>query len=204
MNKQIPAWLCISLSVVLALMMVGCSVPAARGLPDLRYAPNTLPYTDQVEVRWREQSFSFLLTQQLTADQQLQAIATTLMGQQLFELQYDGQKVKTVQRIDEIKRLPMDYVLRDIVWATWLESSVQQPLQQQHYQLMTEGSQRQVLNQAKIILQSTQINAKEWHIENQQAGYQIDLSRLDNETTENEFIKNKVIKSQMRSSEAKR
>lgn len=181
MIKQITAWIFISLSVAL----LGCSVPAARGLPDLHYAPSTLPYTDQVEVRWREQSFSFLLTQQLTVDQQLQAIATTLMGQQLFELQYDGQQVKTVQRIDEIKRLPMDYVLRDIVWATWPESSVQQPLQQQHYQLMTDGSQRQILNQAKIILQSKQINAKEWHIENKQAGYEIDLSRLDNEASDN-------------------
>lgn len=177
MVKQVLMWLLISLSVVL----VGCSVPVARGLPDLRFAPKTLPYTDQVEVRWREHSFSFLLTQQLTADQQLQAIATTLMGQQLFALNYDGQRVKTIQRLDEFKRVPVDYLLRDMLWATWPESSLQQVLPQQGFQLLVDHSQRQVKQQAKIILHSQHINDKEWHIENQQAGYQIDVSRLDDD-----------------------
>jgi hypothetical protein len=179
MVRQILVWLLVGFSLALA----GCSVPAARGLPDLRYAPKTLPYTDQVEMRWREHSFSFLLTQQLTAGQQLQAIATTLMGQQLFALTYDGQQVKTIQRLDEFKRVPVDYLLRDMLWATWPKSSLQQALPQQGFQLVVDHSQREVQQQAKIILHSQHINDKEWHIENKQAGYQIDVSRLDDAAT---------------------
>jgi hypothetical protein len=46
-------------------------------------------------------------------------LALSLTGQQLFKLSFDGQKVDVEQRIDPMKRLPFDYVVRDILYATY-------------------------------------------------------------------------------------
>ena len=46
-------------------------------------------------------------------------LALSLTGQQLFKLSFDGQKVEAEQRIDPMKRLPFDYVVRDILYATY-------------------------------------------------------------------------------------
>ena len=46
-------------------------------------------------------------------------LALSLTGQQLFKLSFDGQKVDVEQRIDPMKRLPVDYVVRDILYATY-------------------------------------------------------------------------------------
>ncbi len=46
-------------------------------------------------------------------------LVLSLTGQQLFKLSFDGQKVDVEQRIDPMKRLPFDYVVRDILYATY-------------------------------------------------------------------------------------
>ena len=68
--------------------------------------------------QWAAQSFSFLLYQQQRG-QSLDMLALSLTGQQLFKLSFDGQKVDVEQRIDQMKRLPFDYVVRDILYATY-------------------------------------------------------------------------------------
>ena len=46
-------------------------------------------------------------------------LALSLTGQQLFKLNFDGQKVKVEQRIEQLRFLPFDYVVRDILYATY-------------------------------------------------------------------------------------
>ena len=93
-------------------------IPKAQGLATPEWAAQNYQRQDQIEVQWKSQSFSFLLYQQQRG-QSLDMLALSLTGQQLFKLSFDGQKVDVEQRIDPMKRLPFDYVVRDILYATY-------------------------------------------------------------------------------------
>lgn len=73
---------------------------------------------DQVDVRWRSKQFSFLLYQRQQGEA-LQMVALTLTGQQLFDVDYDGRRVIVKQRIDEMRLLPFEFLVRDILVATY-------------------------------------------------------------------------------------
>lgn len=103
-----------------ALLCSACQswIPKAQGLATPQWAAQNYQRQDQIEVRWKTQSFSFLLYQQQLG-QSLDMLALSLTGQQLFKLSFDGQKVEVEQRIDPMKWLPFDYVVRDILYATY-------------------------------------------------------------------------------------
>ena len=103
-----------------ALLCSACQswIPKAQGLVTPEWAAQNYQRQDQIEVQWKTQSFSFLLYQQQRG-QSLDMLALSLTGQQLFKLSFDGQKVEAEQRIDPMKRLPFDYVVRDILYATY-------------------------------------------------------------------------------------
>ncbi|AYA70167.1 DUF3261 domain-containing protein [Acinetobacter sp. WCHA55] len=103
-----------------ALLCSACQswIPKAQGLVTPQWAAQNYQRQDQIEVQWKTQSFSFLLYQQQRG-QSLDMLALSLTGQQLFKLSFDGQKVEVEQRIDPMKRLPFDYVVRDILYATY-------------------------------------------------------------------------------------
>ena len=103
-----------------ALLCSACQswIPKAQGLATQQWAAQNYQRQDQIEVQWKTQSFSFLLYQQQRG-QSLDMLALSLTGQQLFKLSFDGQKVEAEQRIDPMKRLPFDYVVRDILYATY-------------------------------------------------------------------------------------
>ena len=103
-----------------ALLCSACQswIPKAQGLATPEWAAQNYQRQDQIEVQWKTQSFSFLLYQQQRG-QSLDMLALSLTGQQLFKLSFDGQKVEAEQRIDPMKRLPFDYVVRDILYATY-------------------------------------------------------------------------------------
>ena len=103
-----------------ALLCSACQslIPKALGLATPQWAAQNYQRQDQIEVQWKSQSFSFLLYQQQRG-QSLDMLALSLTGQQLFKLSFDGQKVDVEQRIDPMKRLPFDYVVRDILYATY-------------------------------------------------------------------------------------
>ncbi|WP_168382266.1 MULTISPECIES: DUF3261 domain-containing protein [Acinetobacter] len=103
-----------------ALLCSACQswIPKAQGLATPEWAAQNYQRQDQIEVQWKTQSFSFLLYQQQRG-QSLDMLALSLTGQQLFKLSFDGQKVEAEQRIDPMKRLPFDYVARDILYATY-------------------------------------------------------------------------------------
>lgn len=93
-------------------------IPEAQGLATPQWAAQNYQRQDQIEVQWKTQSFSFLLYQQQRG-QSLDMLALSLTGQQLFKLSFDGQKVHVEQRIEAMKLLPFDYVVRDILYATY-------------------------------------------------------------------------------------
>ena len=103
-----------------ALLCNACQslIPKAQGLATPQWVAQNYQCQDQIEVQWKTQSFSFLLYQQQRG-QSLDMLALSLTGQQLFKLSFDGQKVEAEQRIDPMKRLPFDYVVRDILYATY-------------------------------------------------------------------------------------
>ena len=103
-----------------ALLCSACQswIPKVQGLATPQWAAQNYQRQDQIEVQWKTQSFSFLLYQQQRG-QSLDVLALSLTGQQLFKLSFDGQKVEAEQRIDPMKRLPFDYVVRDILYATY-------------------------------------------------------------------------------------
>lgn len=165
------------LAGLLLLCVSACSLPPAKGLPVLTHPP-ALPLTQQLEVRWREHSFSFLLIQQGRQDQNgLQVVATTLTGQQLFELAYDGKQVKVVQRVDEMKRLPFDYLLRDVLWASWPLASVQAGVQPYGFSVQDQQQQRQISSQGRLLLDVQRDDTSgQLHAENKQAAYILDIT----------------------------
>lgn len=178
--RRIPLLLCaVGLSFMALLSVQGCALAPATGLPHLNPVPAQLPSTDQLEIRWRQHSFSFLLIQQMLPQQRLQVVATTLMGQQLFELNYDGQQVKVIQRVDDMKRLPFDYLLRDIMWASWPADHLKQVLAEKGYTLKEQNNERQILEHGKIILHVERINSSQLHVENKQAGYILDMTHVE-------------------------
>ena len=103
-----------------ALLCNACQslIPKAQGLATPQWVAQNYQRQDQIEVQWKTQSFSFLLYQQQRG-QSLDMLALSLTGQQFFKLSFDGQKVEAEQRIDPMKRLPFDYVVRDILYATY-------------------------------------------------------------------------------------
>ena len=103
-----------------ALLCSACQswIPKAQGLATPQWAAQNYQRQDQIEVQWKSQSFSFLLYQQQRG-QSLDMLALSLTGQQLFKLSFDGQKVDVEQRIEQMKLLPFDYVVRDILYATY-------------------------------------------------------------------------------------
>lgn len=93
-------------------------VPPAQGLITPAWQAKNYQRQDQIEVQWKNQGLSFLLYQQQRG-QTLEMLALTLTGQPLFQLTFDGNTVKVQQRIEPMKRLPFDYVVRDILYATY-------------------------------------------------------------------------------------
>lgn len=103
-----------------ALLCSACQswIPKAQGLATPQWGAQNYQRQDQIEVQWKTQSFSFLLYQQQRG-QSLDMLALSLTGQQLFKLSFDGQKVHVEQRIEPMRLLPFDYVVRDILYATY-------------------------------------------------------------------------------------
>ncbi len=105
------------ISLIMSLSACQSMYPKAQGLVPLTWSAKQYQRQDQVEVMWKKQSFSFLLYQEQQG-KNLNMLALTLTGQQLFKLQFDGQKVIVQQRIKQMRLLPFDFVVRDILFAT--------------------------------------------------------------------------------------
>lgn len=159
-----------------ALLLVGCQLkPQAQGLQSSHWTAQHYQRQDQVEVQWKDKSFSFLLYQQQQG-QQLSLVGLGLTGQPLFALQFDGQQVKVQQRIQQMRLLPFEFVVRDILFATYPNFS---QLGQQAVSIEHSANHQRVFIGGKSILQIQQ-QEKLIELDNLQVPYRMTLSPIEN------------------------
>ncbi|OTG64166.1 DUF3261 domain-containing protein [Acinetobacter sp. ANC 3903] len=167
-------WTVMLISAVL--LCGGCQsmLPQAPGLATAAWAAQNYQRQDQLEIQWKEQSFSFLLYQQQQGSK-LEMLALTLTGQQLFKLSFDGRKVHVEQRIAPMKLLPFEFVVRDILYATYPNFA---QLQQQNVRIETSAPARKVfINQQHVLNIQQQGDAIE--LNNVQVPYQMVISPIN-------------------------
>lgn len=185
--KQHCSKLIISSVMTVSLLLSACQMrPSVKGLPTLPQLQHiATDKQNQVEIKWQKQSFAFLLYQQQHQNY-LQVLGLTITGQILFELHYNGEKVEVIQRIDAMKYLPFDYVLRDILWGT-LAADVVSPQVQAlglsfSEQIIDSSSdqllQRTIQSKDKVQLQ-VQIKDQMIEIDNPNVPYQMIISQTD-------------------------
>lgn len=185
--KQMLCALAIGLSVSACQLML----PKAEGLATTSWTAQSYERQDQVEVQWKQHGFSFLLYQQQQGNV-LELVALSLTGQQLFKVTFDGQKVNVLQRIDAMKLLPFDYLVRDILFATY-----------PHFiQLQAAHSQFSVQTEMQNFVQTNTVQIKQKNqqapifiirylqdrieLDNVQVPYQMVLSKIPNTLESNE------------------
>ena len=165
----------------------GCQslLPKAQGLATTTWLAQEYQRQDQLEVQWNKHSFSFLLYQQ--QGQKLDMLALSLTGQQLFKLSFDGQNVQVEQRIEPMKLLPFEFVVRDILYATYPNFA---QLQSQNVQVKTVQVKNVAQTQSIFINQQHVLNILHQdaviELDNLQVPYQMVISALHDrlETTE--------------------
>ncbi|HCQ60728.1 MULTISPECIES: DUF3261 domain-containing protein [Acinetobacter] len=158
------------------LCFTGCQVmPHAKGLQSPLWQTQAYQRQDQVEVQWKKQSFSFLLYQQQQGTV-LDMVALSLTGQQLFKLQFDGQRVHVEQRIDQMRLLPFEFVVRDLLFATYPKFS---SLGQQAVEMKQQADNQVIYIDKQPVLH---IKKDQGSIEllNQQVPYSMTLSSIEN------------------------
>lgn len=174
----------LSISFLFSLSACQNMYPKAQGLVPVVWGqdPSLVNYQrqDQVEVIWKNQSFSFLLYQEQKA-KKLQMIALTLTGQQLFRLQFDGQTVHVKERIEQMRLLPFDFVVRDILFATYPDFA------KNHMENVTVNKVDNVtkieIGQKNVL--SIQNSADHIELDNQQVPYQMIFSPVENTLQDN-------------------
>lgn len=156
-------------------------VPPAQGLITPAWQAKNYQRQDQIEVQWKNQGLSFLLYQQQRG-QTLEMLALTLTGQPLFQLTFDGNTVNVQQRIDPMKRLPFDYLVRDILYATYPDF-----MQLHHKQVMLKQVDdiNQVYIKGKAVLNIQQQNGV-IELNNIQVPYQMNISPVSDTLQNNE------------------
>ena len=158
------------------LFLSGCQVmPHAKGLQSSLWQARAYQRQDQVEVQWKQQSFSFLLYQQQQGTV-LDMFALSLTGQQLFKLQFDGHRVHVEQRIDQMRLLPFEFVVRDLLFATYPQFS---NLGQQAVEMKQQADMQVVYIEKQPVLQIKQGQGS-IELHNQQVPYTMTLSSIEN------------------------
>nr|WP_165494437.1 DUF3261 domain-containing protein [Acinetobacter terrestris] len=181
-------WTGILISAVL--LCGGCQsmLPKAQGLATASWAAQNYQRQDQLEIQWKDQSFSFLLYQQQQGSK-LEMLALTLTGQQLFKLSFDGQRVHVEQRIEQMKLLPFEFVVRDILYATYPNFA---QLKQQNVRIETSAQTQKVfINQQHVLNIKHENDVIE--LDNLQVPYQMVISRI-NDGLENSDVKSSDVK----------
>ena len=187
LNMQ-AKWQWTGLLLAALLCCSGCQslLPKAQGLATTTWLAQEYQRQDQLEVQWNKHSFSFLLYQQQQG-QKLDMLALSLTGQQLFKLSFDGQNLQVEQRIEQMKLLPFEFVVRDILYATYPNFAQLQP---QNVQVKTVQIKNVAQTQSIFINQQHVLNILYQdaviELDNLQVPYQIVISALHDrlETTE--------------------
>lgn len=180
-------WKKCALTLLMLIPLSACQqlLPKAQGLATTQWTAQHYQRQDQVEVQWKEHSFSFLLYQEQKG-KHLDFLALSLTGQQLFKLHFDGQKVTVSQRIDAMKLLPFEFVVRDILFATYPQFIEHPPKDVQVNKLKTSNgfAQEIEINQQKVL--NIRHTTAQIDLENLQVPYQMVFSEVFNTLENNE------------------
>ena len=183
----------VMLSSVLIFSLSACQsfTPKAQGLTSSQWLAQDYQRQDQVEVQWKERSFSFLLYQQQQG-QELELVALTLTGQQLFEIKFDGKNVNVEQRIESMKLLPFDFVVRDILFATYPKFSELSPENVTVEVDRNSNTQNILIQQQKVL--KIQNFTDHIELDNLQVPYKMIFSQVE-DSLENDAAQNTILKS---------
>lgn len=173
------------LSGVIGFNLSACQsfIPKAQGLASQQWQAQSYQRQDQVDVLWKKHSFSFLLYQQQQG-KELQLLALTLTGQQLFEIKFDGQNVKVEQRIEQMKLLPFDFVVRDILFATYPNFIDLKHKDVTSLKDQTTDTQQILIQQQKVL--NIRYLADRIELDNLQVPYQMVFSQVANTLESND------------------
>ena len=169
-------WTKYAFMLLLMLNLSACQqmLPKAQGLVSSQWSSQQYQRQDQVEVQWQQQ------------DQNLDVLALSLTGQQLFKLHFDGQKVTVEQRIEQMKLLPFDFLMRDILFATYPDF-IQHPPEKVSINSVQQGeiqTQDVEINQQKVL--TIQRSTAYIELNNLQVPYQMVFSTVPNTLENNE------------------
>ena len=177
--KAIFVAVCLGLSVLLSACQ--SMMPHAQGLSRMDWAERQYQRQDQVEVNWKDKSFSFLLYQQQQG-KQLELLALSFTGQQLFKLKFDGTQLIREQYLSQMKHLPFEFVVRDILFATdpsYL-GSASSPVR-----IVQQTDRQQVYIGADRVLEIQQMS-DHVQLNNFQVPYQMQFSPIQNNVYEDQ------------------
>ena len=161
-------------------------MPKAVGLENATWQQQAYQRQDQVDVQWHGKSFSFLLYQQQQG-QVLELIALSLTGQQLFQIEYNGQHIQVKQRIEQMRLLPFEFLIRDILLATYPDFAQQQAII--HPELIQDqiyAAGGEIYIQKKLVLKIQYLSKDKMELENVQVPYQMTFSPIENTLQSNE------------------
>ncbi|MEB3753613.1 DUF3261 domain-containing protein [Acinetobacter sp. MD2(2019)] len=165
----------IVLALVLSLGACQSFYPQAPALAAPHWPAQQYQRQDQVEVKWKQQSFSFLLYQQQQG-QQLSMLGLSLTGQILFKLNFDGKTVKVEQRMPQMRLLPFDFLVRDILFATYPKFA---QAGQANITIQQIDNQQQIYIAQQHVLNITQQSQQSIQLENLHVPYTIVFSPID-------------------------
>lgn len=165
----------ISVVAIMSVLGYACQmIPHAKqGLPQL----STIQQRQQqyqVELFWKEQTFSFLL-QQEQRGQKLYVTAMSMMGQELFSLSYDGKHIELLYQHSMLKHLPITFLMRDIWWSVMPQEQLKSTLEQMDYILQEQGLERKISHQQQLKLY-VKYDGSRIEVENKSVPYRMLLS----------------------------
>lgn len=174
--RTIVAHFC-RMAIALSLfVLAGCQsvLPKAQGLPSTLAVQ---AYDNvQAEVFWRDKSFAFLLSQEHRQDG-WHIYALTLSGQVLFELGFDGKVLTVVQKHSSLSALPVEFLIRDIWWATQNADEIAAATEPLGFVLIDDGKGRRLVEDGKVRLSVT-YEPTQTVIDNHLVPYRLIVSQL--------------------------
>lgn len=155
----------------LAVLCTACQAPKVQGLKSIAWQVEPhYQRQDMLEMQWKKTTFSLLLYQEQKAGV-LSMLGLSLTGQPLFQLTFDGKQVYVQQRIDAMRLLPFDFLVRDILFATYPN------FQSQNSNVTFEQSKKYIdINNVRVL--NIDIQPQQVVLHNVQVPYSIVFSQI--------------------------
>lgn len=152
--------------------------PPITGLPGPEALRQNQQLIQQIDAHWQQQSGSVLAITEVDSGT-LHLVATTLTGQEVLHISYDGFEPKLLSRVDELPRqLQAGYILRDMFWAQWPAEQLRNGLDLAGMTLVEDGHSREIRHGNLVLLSVQRQGPGRFHIENPGYGYVLDINTI--------------------------